>query len=52
MVFGRIIFRKNVNWQICFWENHGKLAHLRNLAPKIIYAYNIICMNVVDETSL
>jgi hypothetical protein len=23
-----------------FWKNHGKLAHLRNLAPKIIYENN------------
>jgi hypothetical protein len=37
MEFGRIIFRKNGNWRIFFGKNHGKLAHLRNLAPKIIY---------------
>jgi hypothetical protein len=24
----------------CFRKNHGKLAHLRNLAPKIIYGVN------------
>jgi hypothetical protein len=22
-----------------FWKNHGKLAHERNLAPKIIHAF-------------
>jgi hypothetical protein len=38
MEFGRIVFSKNGNWRIFFGENHGKLAHLRNLAPKIIYA--------------
>jgi hypothetical protein len=37
MEFGRIVFRKNGNWQIFFGKNHGKLAHLKNLAPKIIY---------------
>jgi len=37
MEFGRIIFRKNGNWQIVFWENHGKLANFQNLSPKIIY---------------
>jgi hypothetical protein len=37
MEFGRIIFRKNVNWGIFFGKKHEKLAHLQNLAPKIIY---------------
>jgi hypothetical protein len=37
MEFGRIIFRKNGNWRIFLGKTHGKLAHLRNLSPKIIY---------------
>jgi hypothetical protein len=35
---GESILEKMEIGEYCFGENHGKLAHLKNLAPKIIYA--------------
>ena len=32
---GKIIFRKMETSESFFWKKHGKLAHLRILAPKI-----------------
>jgi hypothetical protein len=34
-------FYKKWKLTIFFWENHGKLAHLQNLAPKNIYDLHI-----------
>jgi hypothetical protein len=42
MEIGKIDFRKNGNWRIVFGKNYEKLAHLRNLAPKIIYAHQSV----------
>jgi hypothetical protein len=37
MNLGESFLEKMEIGESCFGENHGKLAHLRNLSPKIIY---------------
>jgi len=44
MEFGGIILEKMEIGESSFGKNHGKLAHLKNLAPKIIYAHGLALM--------
>jgi hypothetical protein len=37
MEFGKIIFRKNGNWLIVFWEKPWKIIPLAKFIPKMIY---------------
>jgi hypothetical protein len=41
MVFGRIVLEKMEIGESFFGKKRGKLAHLQNLAPKIIYGLYI-----------
>jgi hypothetical protein len=38
MDLGKLFLEKMAIGESFFGKRHGKLAHLRNLAPKIIYA--------------
>ena len=38
---GELLLEKMKISESFFGKNHGKLAHLKNLAPKIIYAPNV-----------
>ena len=38
---GELVLEKMEISEYVFGKNHGKLAHLRNLSPKIIYAYSL-----------
>jgi hypothetical protein len=53
--FGRIILGKNGNWGIFFGKKHGKLAHGKNLAPKIFpifFLKDSLLLNSCNNTSL
>jgi hypothetical protein len=45
MEFGRIVLEKMEIGESFFGKNHGKSAHWRNLAPKIIYDFDCISLD-------